>query len=102
MFACSHLVSSEMERPGQLSVQMTECRNCLSPLCTANDKKINTGNGKPKLPAIRSPSHMHTHTNTHCAADYIMLCVCTVKAAAVTRRDYWRDRHKDFVVWSKV
>lgn len=104
VFAFPHLVSSHMKRPGQLSVQMTKSRNCLSPPCTANDKKINTGNGQPQLPAIRSPSH--TRTNTHCAADYIMLCICTVKAAAVAwlaererERETWSS---SFTVWSNA
>jgi len=110
-----HLVSSQMERHGQLSVQVTKSRNCVSPLCTANDKKINTGNDQSQLQAIRSPSlslsHTHTHTNTHCAADYNMLCMCTVHAAAVTRREVWRGRESEtdrkseassFMVWSVV
>ena len=71
MFAFRHLVCSHTEM--SVHVRMTKSRNCLSPPCTANDEKINTGNGQTQLPAIRSASHTHK----------LLTASCTVKAAAV-------------------
>lgn len=73
-------------------VQVTVSRTCLSPLCTVNDEKINTGSGQPQP---RQLGHRHTHKHTLCCRLHHV--VSTLEAAAVTGLG---ERTRERMTWT--